>query len=197
LKRLFALSAILAALTGSAGASHATPFAYYAYLDGPSEAAPTPSPGTGYAWAEIDGDAHTLFVHAEFQGLLGPVTASHIHAATAVPGVGAAGVATMTPTFLGFPSGVTAGTYDHLFDTSLAAAWNPAFITGHGGTPAGAEAALATSLAAGTSYLNIHTQTYPGGEIRGFLHAVPEPPAIGLLAVGLLGLLAARPRARG
>jgi hypothetical protein len=37
---------------------------------------------------------------------------------------------------------------------------------------------------------------FPGGEIRGFLQA-PEPAAIGLLALGLLGAFAARRRARG
>ncbi|MBI5836754.1 MAG: CHRD domain-containing protein [Candidatus Eisenbacteria bacterium] len=197
MKRLLVLTLLLAALAGPAGDSQAASFAYYAYLDGPSEAVPTPSPGTGYAWTEYNDVLHTLLVHAEFQDLLGPVTASHIHAATAVPGVGTAGVATATPTFTGFPSGVTAGTYDHLFDTTLPATWNPSYITAHGGTPAGAEAAFVASLAAGTSYFNIHTQLYPGGEIRGFLHAVPDSPTLGLMAVGLLGLLATRQRARG
>jgi hypothetical protein len=195
-KRLLALTAILVALAGAPGDSHAAPFAYFANLDGPSEAAPTPSLGTGFAWVEIDVVAHTMFVHTDFQDLLGPVTASHIHGPTAVPGVGTAGVATTVPTFTGFPSGVTAGTYDNLFFTNQASTFNPAFVTAQGGTIAGAEAALAASLAAGKSYLNIHTQVYPGGEIRGFLHPVPESPTLGLLAVGLLGLLVTRSRAR-
>lgn len=42
-------------------------------------------------------------------------------------------------------------------------------------------------LVAQTSYLNIHTPTFGGGEIRGDIVVVPEPSTIGLLgAAGLL-----------
>jgi hypothetical protein len=71
------------------------------------------------------------------------------------------------------------------FDMTQAATWNPAFITANGGTAAGAEAALVAGAAAGQVYLNIHTTFAPGGEIRGFLVAVPEP---GTLAFGVIGL---------
>ena len=112
-------------------------------------------------------------VEVTFSGLIGNTSASHIHGPTATPGVGTAGVATQTPTFIGFPLGVTSGTYDHTFDTTQTSTYNAAFVTANGGTAARAEAALAASLAAGTAYLNIHTTQYPGGEIRGFLIAVP------------------------
>jgi hypothetical protein len=91
-------------------------------------------------------------VEVTFSGLLGTTTASHIHAATATPGMGTAMVATTTPTFPGFPLGVTSGTYDQTFDMTLASSFKPAFITAHGGTVASAEAALAASLADGTAY---------------------------------------------
>jgi hypothetical protein len=65
-----------------------------------------------------------------------------------------------------------------------------AFITAHGGTVPGAEAALAASLADGTAYLNIHTTVVPGGEIRGFLQSVPEPSGLILLGIGSLALTA-------
>jgi hypothetical protein len=35
-------------------------------------------------------------------------------------------------------------------------------------------------MAAGEAYLNIHTTVNPGGEIRGFLQAVPEPSSLAL-----------------
>ena len=45
----------------------------------------------------------------------------------------------------------------------------------------------AADIVAQTSYLNIHTPTFPGGEIRGDIVVVPEPSTIGLLgAAGLL-----------
>ena len=100
-------------------------------------------------------------------------------------------VATTVPTFPGFPLGVTSGTYDQMFDMTLASSYNPAFITAHGGTVASAEAALAASLADGTAYLNIHTTVRPGGEIRGFLlQSVPEPSGLILLGIGSFALTA-------
>lgn len=165
---------------------------YDAVLTGPGESPPNASPGTGFADVVFDNSANTLHVVVSFSGLLGTTTASHIHAATAIPGVGTAGVATTTPYFPGFPIGVTSGTYDHLFDLTMSSSWNPAYITANGGTPAGAEAALATALDAGTSYLNIHTTVVPGGEIRGFLTRVPENSATAPLLAGaflvMLGL---------
>lgn len=41
-------------------------------------------------------------------------------------------------------------------------------------------------------FLDIHTELYPGGEIRGQLIFVPEPPTLLLLGAALFGLLAAR-----
>jgi hypothetical protein len=153
--------------------ARAVPIDYIANLNGPSEDPPNASPGTGFADVTFDLAAHTMRVQITFSGLVGLTTASHIHSPTAVPFSGIAGVATQVPTFAGFPLGVMAGTYDMTFDTSLASTYNPAFVTANGSLAA-AEAALAASLAAGTSYVNIHTTEFPGGEIRGFLVAVPE-----------------------
>jgi CHRD domain/PEP-CTERM motif len=153
-------------------------------LDGPSEFPANASPGTGFATVNFDDSANTLFVDLVFSGLLGTTTASHIHAATAVPGAGAAGVATTTPTFPGFPLGVTSGSYTVTLDLTSASSYNPAYITANGGTTAGAEAALAAAMAAGEAYLNIHTTVVPGGEIRGFLTPVPEPSSLGLAVLG-------------
>jgi CHRD domain/PEP-CTERM motif len=53
---------------------------------------------------------------------------------------------------------------------------------------ASAETVLLAGLAAGDAYLNIHTTVNPGGEIRGFLHAVPEPSTWAMLLLGFAGL---------
>src|SRR5205085_4466242 len=63
---------------------------------------------------------------------------------------------------------------------------SPAFVTAQGGTVAGAETALVTALLAGETYINIHTNEFLSGEIRGFL-AVPGPIA----GAGLPGLIGA------
>ncbi len=76
---------------------------------------------------------------------------------------------TTTPTFAGFPLGVTSGSYNNTLDLTLASSYNPAYITANGGTTATAEAALAAAIASGRAYLNIHSSVFGGGEIRGFL----------------------------
>jgi hypothetical protein len=177
-------------------APHATGavFVYDANLDGPSESPANASPGTGFAEVDYDNVLHTLTVQVTFSGLLGPTTASHIHSATTVPGTGTAGVATTTPSFSGFPLGVTSGSYSNTLDLTLATSYNPAFVTANGGTTASAEAALIAGINAGEAYLNIHTTVVPGGEIRGFLTSVPEPSTFALAGVGAVALLMFRRR---
>jgi hypothetical protein len=174
---LATLVAVLAATSFSA--AQAALLTYTAVLDGASEATPNASPGTGFAQVDIDDVALTMHISVVFGGLQGTTTAAHIHAATTVAGAGTAGVATTTPTFAGFPSGVTSGTYDNTLDLTQVTSYNPSFITAHGGTTAGAAAFLIQSIADGKAYFNIHTNMFPGGEIRGFLapSATPTSPA--------------------
>jgi CHRD domain-containing protein/PEP-CTERM motif-containing protein len=192
-------SAMLAAGLMTTVPAQATLIAASAHLTGPSESPPNASPGVGDAMVILDTSTHLLSVNlVSFSGLLAGTMAAHIHCCVAPPGT--AGVATQVPTFAGFPLGVTSGTYAESFDTLAAGTYNPAFITASGGTPAFAEAALAAGLAAGQAYLNIHTTQFPNGEIRGFLIAsptpAPEPGALGLFSVGLVGLMAAARRRR-
>lgn len=158
---------------------------YTVVLSGAKEAPPNASPGSGVAIVTFDLDLVTMRIQATFADLVGNVTASHIHCCTAAAGSGTAGVATQTPSFSGFPSGSTFGAYDHTFDMTLASSYNGAFITNNGGSVSTALTALLNGADAGKAYFNIHTSFAPGGEIRGFLVAVPEPSTVGLMAAGL------------
>jgi hypothetical protein len=158
-------------------------------LTGPAENPPNASPGVGTAAVTLDTTAHTLHVIASFSGLTANTTAAHIHCCTAPPAN--VGVATQTPSFVGFPLGVTSGSMNQTYDTTQASTWNAAFIAANGGTPAGAEAALAVGMTTGQAYFNIHTTAFPGGEIRGFL-VLQSQPGIGNIPTlsqwGLIGL---------
>jgi hypothetical protein len=186
------------ALVMTASAAQAAPMEFTTTLLGANEVPPVASPGTGSANVFYDPTAHTLQVNIAFSGLTGTTTASHIHCCTALPFQTTppnAQVATQTPSFPGFPLGVSDGVYNSaLFDLTLASSWNAAFITAHGGTTAQAEADFAAGLFGNKSYLNVHTNTFPGGEIRGVLVFVPEPLTLSLFGAGLAGAVALRRR---
>lgn len=176
-----------AGLIASSAEAHVVVFE--TFLSGPNEAPPNSSPGTGFSRVTLDLDLATMRVEANFTGLIGNTLAAHIHGPTALPGTSTAGVMTPTPTFPDFPLGVTAGTYDHTFDLTLASSYNPSFITASGGTVSDAMNRLINALNDGKAYLNIHSSTFQGGEIRGFYAVVPEPASIGvILGAGVLAL---------
>lgn len=192
------LSTILftCSLLFGAGAAQATILNFTALLTGANEVPPNASPGTGVVNIAIDDVAHTMFLDVTFSGLLGNTTAAHIHCCTAVPLTGTAGVATTTPTFPGFPAGVTSGSYNATFNLLDAGSYNAGFITNNGGTPSSAEVALLAGMVSGRSYFNLHSTAFPGGEIRGFLVAVPEPGSIALFGLGAVSLFAFMRRRR-
>lgn len=193
--RVTALALVSAALLAASPARAALLFE--AFLDGPSEAPPNASPGTGHVTVLFDDVAHTLTIDAMFADLIGVTTVAHIHAPTAIPFDGAIGVAVTPGTLPGFPMGVTSGTYDVVLDLADPATYTGTFLALGDGTAAAAEALLLSSFQEGRAYFNVHSDVFPGGEIRGFLTEVPEPAAAGLLVLGLSGLLYARRRSGG
>lgn len=192
------LRVMLAALLIGAGAARAEVIVYAAILDGASESPPVVSQGTGTATVTFDLTALTVRVQAQFAGLTGVTTVAHIHCCTADPFAGNVGVASQVPTFAGFPAGVTAGSFDQLFDldAGILQFFNPAFVNANGGTGASALAALLAGLDSGRAYFNIHSSFSGSGEIRGFfVRLVPEPAPVALLAIALLAFAFVRTQA--
>src|SRR5215216_7957420 len=173
MKKIVTLIGLVVTVLTLSAVTKADQLTFTTTLTGAQEVPPTGSPGIGSALVTVDTLTNLMTVNVSFAGLVSPTIASHIHCC-AGPGVNAM-VATAVPTFPGFPLGVTTGTYLMTFDLTLASTYNPAFITAHGGTVAGAQAALIAGFSTGQTYLNIHTSQFQGGEIRGQLQAVPEP----------------------
>jgi hypothetical protein len=166
---------------------------YTANLNGAAESIPNASSGLGFVTVGFDSIANTLSINATFSGLTGKDTAAHIHCCIAPP-LNAA-VATEVPSFIGFPLGVTSGTYNQLFDLTQVSSFNPSFLNSHGATAASAETALGVGLASGEAYFDIHSIQFPGGEIRGFfVPQVPEPENYAMMIAGLslMGFVAHR-----
>jgi hypothetical protein len=147
----------------------------------------TGATGTGTGTLTYNELARALTIAVSFSGLSGTTTVAHIHAPTAVAGTGNAGVATTTPSFVGFPTGVKADSYNTTLDLTLASSYNGAFITNNGGTTETAQAALISSFDARKAYFNIHTTTFGRGEIRATVTPVPwETDALSVVGTTLL-----------
>ena len=140
-------------------------------LSGLNEVPPNASPGSGFATVVVDDVANTVFVDLTFAGLTAPASAAHIHCCNG-PGVNSPVIIPLS----GFPN-LVSGSYSNTFATTA-------------GNIAGIEAFGA--------YLNIHSASFPGGEIRGDLTAdtvvTPEPGSVALLGTGLLLILSGRRR---
>ena len=191
MKRALAVLA-LAASTLAAATSQAAPVYYRAVASGPAEDIPNGSPGSSVSSFEID----DLILRAEvpFRDLSSPTISAHIHCCTVDVFRGAAPVAIP---FNDFPLQVTAGAYTASFDLGDPAVYNPDFLAANGGTPQLASGALIDAFNGNQAYINIHTERYTGGEIRGFAVAapIPEPHTWAMMGMGL-GMLALLTRRR-
>lgn len=149
--------------------------------------------GSGSATASFDSATNIFSFRATFTGLSGGTTQSHFHCCTALPFTGNAGVAVDSPS-LPIPLGVTEGVFSADLDLDDPSNFNPAFITAQGGLTNAINAFVA-GLGSGRVYLNIHSSTFPGGEIRGYM-LLPEPGTAALSLAALAGALALRGRRR-
>lgn len=162
MKRSIVVATVALLLLVSSQAS-ATIFSFQATLSGSQEVPPTPSLGTGTATLQFNDATNVLSLVGSYTGLLGTTTASHIHIAPV--GVNGPIIIPLTHT------GGTAGT-----------------LNGSGVlTPAQITALFSNGL-----YVNVHTNLFAGGEIRGVITQIPAPGALALL--GLAGLVGTRRR---
>lgn len=157
-------SAIIAAaiLAASAGAANAAIVVYNFGLDGLQEVPPNASPGFGSATVTLDTVTGSVSVTGSYTGLLGSVTAAHIH-----------GLA---------PVGVNAGILIHLTQTG-----GTSGTLGGGGV---LSAANVQGMLDGLTYINVHSVAFPGGEIRG--QVVPAPASLALVGLGAMAGLRRR-----
>jgi hypothetical protein len=126
---------------------------FVASLSGAEEVPANGSSGTGLVFLFVDDTTRSFHLTGGFGGLSASVTSAHIHG-PADPGVNAAVMVPLTPT------GGTLGT--------LSA--NGVFTLEQ-----------FEFLQSGLAYVNVHTSSFPGGEIRGQL-AIPEPGTYALIA---------------
>lgn len=162
-------AAALAALCMSATSASAAVTTFSTLLSSAGEPVPT-STATGAAVVSFDDVLNSVTVLMSFSGLANAAPFAHIHCCTAAAGIGSAAVVL---NFTSFPALAT-GSYISSFTL----------------TPT-AFSSLLAGASAGKAYVNIHTTgTYSGGEIRGFLPAVPEPGTYALMLAGLVGVAA-------
>jgi len=188
-KKFFGLMGLLAIglLACAASGAQAALILGDANLNGAQEVPPVATAAIGVSILNVDSNTGLfdleLFVSGITQAQLAGVgpnnTPVHIH--NAPPGVNGPIVVD-----LGF-----LGTIDDIGTLGFKLAVEGAQF---GGTQGGLNSDTATNIAnllAGNMYVNVHTTTAGGGEIRGQINAIPEPTSIGLGLIGVCGLAAA------
>ena len=146
-------------------------FTWQAILSGAQETPPNASPATGSGSGTYDDITNLLTWTVTYSGLVALRTAAHFH--NAPPGVNG-------------PVQYAIGGAGPMADTliGMVAITDPQEV----------------QLLAGNWYLNVHSTTFPGGEIRGQVSVtaipepIPEPATASLCVVALLGALVFRRR---
>lgn len=130
----------LAFITITPKSSSALIYPFNLTLSGANENPPNASPGTGNITGTYDDVTKVISFNLTFSGLLGTTTAAHFHAP--------AGLTANAPVrigFAGFPTGVTSGNYANSYVlTAQQEGW----------------------LMTDSMYVNVHSTSFPGGELR-------------------------------
>ena len=160
--RLLVVVALLIGCLLSIPASAAT-INLFASIDG-NQVVPssTGSPGTGTGIMTYDDITNLLSWNITYSGLIGTPTVSHFHGAAL--------------------AGSNAGVQVDIAANSGGIA-SPMIGSATISEPQEAD------LLAELWYINIHTDNFPAGEIRGQVEVVPVPAAVWLFGSGLLGLI--------
>jgi len=131
-----------------------------ATLTGSQEVPPVSTPGSGSATLTLDTDSNELSWDIIFSNLTASPTAAHFHAPA--------------------PIGSNAGVQIDI--ASISGLTSPLIGT------ATVTDTQESGILNGLWYINIHTSTFPGGEIRGQVQQIPEPTTMAsILAAGFLG----------
>jgi hypothetical protein len=139
---------VMCTLLVAAPAQAADPIAYFAVLSADEQSTTTESPGTGRANFSLDRDTLRLSWRITFSDLTSPPTGAHIHGPQR-PGANAGVQVDLAP------KGVLKSPIE-----------GSAVLTD----------GQVEYLVAGRMYVNIHTQKYPEGELRGQIQRVPRSP---------------------
>ena len=171
-RSLVVIVAVLALMLGAGSALAQIPL--HADLSGLQEVPPNASPATGTFDGTLSGGpgSWVLTYTNTMTGLTTPCTDSHIHMA---------------------PFGLNGGVVHHYDNKPIGlqtAVWSGDWRFDDA---APLTDALANAIIAGNTYSNVHSQAFPGGEIRGQIRVVPEPASLGVLA-GAAALLVMRRR---
>jgi hypothetical protein len=166
------LALILLLLAGPAAAGPI----FTAELLGSNEVPPNASTASGNITLEFDDDLMGVGYAIEMAGITTPLLQAHIH--TGPPDANGPVVAFLFEFCAITPSGCDAEN-NQIFGDDIR-------LQGRAILTSGDFEGLLAEMQSGNTYVNVHTEAFNGGELRGQL--VPEPNTALLLAAGLAGL---------